>query len=372
MSDKQYDIVFRGDVVIGHALADVKQRMAALFKTDTAKVDALFSGGLSVLKRNLDEPTAKKYQAVLLKAGAQVTVEVAGSAQAKQAQLAQREAERQKRLAARKAQQTTPAVSETPVKKAKTLAERLQEQATVDASAGASAKAAVFSSRDPSAPAVPKAAEDESWSPNTSSVASASSLGSAGAGSADCTESMGEQSHNDSRPPMPEVEEIDAAPPPLISAEQPDLTVAEAEGELLQPHERAKVDVVTVDVSNLSVREASGELLDPTEKPVIDVDIDWQSIDFDVAEVGSDLLLDSERAETIVTQVDISNLSVAPQSGFLVSEDERPQVETVNVDISGISVAPVGADLEPLKSTVSAVSPDISHLSLKGESMYNG
>lgn len=366
MSDKQYDIVFRGDVVIGHALADVKQRMAALFKTDTAKVDALFSGGLSVLKRNLDEPTAKKYQAVLLKAGAQVTVEIAGSAQAKQAQSAQREAERQKRLAARKAQKTTSAVSEVPVKKAKTLAERLQEQAAAESASGASANAAVFSSRDPSARAVPKATEDESWSPNSSSVASVDGS------SAGSTESPGEQGHNNSRPPMPEVEEIDAAPAPVMPAEQSNLTVAEAEGELLQPHERTKVDAVTVDVSNLSVREASGELLDPAEKPIIDVDIDWQAIDFDVAEAGSDLLLDCERAETIVTQVDISNLSVAPQSGFLVSEDERPQVETVNVDISGISVAPVGADLEPLKSTASAVSPDISHLSLKEESVHNG
>ncbi|HEY7884360.1 MAG TPA: hypothetical protein VIC08_05375 [Cellvibrionaceae bacterium] len=69
-----YDLVFRGDIVLGHSLSDVKARMQQLFKADAAKIDALFSGRPVTLKRNMDEATAKKYQAVLSKAGAEVAL----------------------------------------------------------------------------------------------------------------------------------------------------------------------------------------------------------------------------------------------------------------------------------------------------------
>jgi hypothetical protein len=78
MSAPEFDIVFRGDIVIGHALADVKLKLQQLFKTDAAKVDALFTGRPVPLKRNLDEATAQKYRDVLLKAGALVEVVPAG------------------------------------------------------------------------------------------------------------------------------------------------------------------------------------------------------------------------------------------------------------------------------------------------------
>lgn len=78
MSAPEFDIVFRGDIVIGHALADVKMRLQQLFKTDATKVDALFIGRPVPLKRNLDEATAQKYRDVLLKAGALVEVVPAG------------------------------------------------------------------------------------------------------------------------------------------------------------------------------------------------------------------------------------------------------------------------------------------------------
>ena len=78
MSAPEFDVVFRGDIVIGHTLADVKLRMQQLFKTDAAKVDALFTGRPVPLKRNLDEATAQKYRDVLHKAGALVEVVPAG------------------------------------------------------------------------------------------------------------------------------------------------------------------------------------------------------------------------------------------------------------------------------------------------------
>ncbi len=74
MSNSGFDIIFRGDIVFGHQLAEVKRRLQQLFKADAAKIDALFTGRPVPLKRNLDEATANKYRDALLKAGAMVEV----------------------------------------------------------------------------------------------------------------------------------------------------------------------------------------------------------------------------------------------------------------------------------------------------------
>lgn len=74
MSAPEFDIIFRGDIVFGHQLAEVKVRLQQLFKADAAKIDALFTGRPVPLKRNLDEATANKYRDALIKAGAMVEV----------------------------------------------------------------------------------------------------------------------------------------------------------------------------------------------------------------------------------------------------------------------------------------------------------
>ena len=74
MSASQFDIIFRGDIVFGHQLAEVKTRLQQLFKADAAKIDTLFTGRPVPLKRNLDEATAHKYRDALIKAGAMVEV----------------------------------------------------------------------------------------------------------------------------------------------------------------------------------------------------------------------------------------------------------------------------------------------------------
>lgn len=78
-ADQQFDIVFRGDIVLGHQLDAVKARLGQLFKADSNRIEALFTGRPVPLKRNLDEATAKKYQAVLTKAGAEVSLVPAGA-----------------------------------------------------------------------------------------------------------------------------------------------------------------------------------------------------------------------------------------------------------------------------------------------------
>jgi len=72
MADNEFDIIFRGDIVLGHQLGDVKARLQQLFKIDAERVNALFSGRPVPLKRQLDRATAEKYKQVLEKAGARV------------------------------------------------------------------------------------------------------------------------------------------------------------------------------------------------------------------------------------------------------------------------------------------------------------
>lgn len=74
MDTPEFDIIFRGDIVLGHQLAEVKLKLQQLFKTDAAKIDALFTGRPVPLKRNLDEATATKYREALSRAGAVVEV----------------------------------------------------------------------------------------------------------------------------------------------------------------------------------------------------------------------------------------------------------------------------------------------------------
>lgn len=74
MSDTEFDIIFRGDIVIGQQLADVKARLQQLFKADAARIEQLFSGRPVPVKRKISAAEAEKYRAVLLKAGARVDV----------------------------------------------------------------------------------------------------------------------------------------------------------------------------------------------------------------------------------------------------------------------------------------------------------
>ncbi len=70
MSEQTYEVVFGGDLVPGANKDRVVENLAALFKTSNDKITRLFSGGEVILKSNLDEPTAQRYQQTLHKAGA--------------------------------------------------------------------------------------------------------------------------------------------------------------------------------------------------------------------------------------------------------------------------------------------------------------
>lgn len=78
-----FDIIFRGDIMPGHQLPDVKKKLAQLFKADEKKINALFSGAAIPLKKNLEKASAEKYQTVLRQAGADVQISVAGKVAAR-------------------------------------------------------------------------------------------------------------------------------------------------------------------------------------------------------------------------------------------------------------------------------------------------
>lgn len=79
MTEPLFDIIFRGDIVFGHQIVDVKQQLQRLFKVDASKIDALFTGAAIPLKRNVNEARAQKYKQALESAGAKVEIKAAGS-----------------------------------------------------------------------------------------------------------------------------------------------------------------------------------------------------------------------------------------------------------------------------------------------------
>jgi hypothetical protein len=75
-----HNLVFRGDIVLGFPLEQVKQNLQKVFAAEPSKIDALFSGRPVVLKRNLDLASAKKYQTLLERAGAITQIIAANTA----------------------------------------------------------------------------------------------------------------------------------------------------------------------------------------------------------------------------------------------------------------------------------------------------
>ncbi len=75
MSEQLFDVVFFGILQAGKEKELVMQNMAALFKTDAAKLTTYFAGGRKVIKANVKSSTAKKYQAALENIGLVVKIE---------------------------------------------------------------------------------------------------------------------------------------------------------------------------------------------------------------------------------------------------------------------------------------------------------
>ncbi len=70
MIDGKFDVIFRGQIVKGSELNDVKNNLVSLFKSSLNAVEPLFSGADIKIKKSLDYSTAMKYQSALKQAGA--------------------------------------------------------------------------------------------------------------------------------------------------------------------------------------------------------------------------------------------------------------------------------------------------------------
>lgn len=72
MAEEKFDLVFRGELVPGAELGQVKQNLARLFKMDSARIEKLFSGRAIVLKRGMSMDAAAQYRIAIKKAGARL------------------------------------------------------------------------------------------------------------------------------------------------------------------------------------------------------------------------------------------------------------------------------------------------------------
>jgi hypothetical protein len=107
MSEPLFNIVFYGIIQPDKDRDTVVQNMAALFKTDPAKLAPYFAGGRKVIKANVDELVAEKYRVTLENIGLVIKIEDVESA----AETPTKESEKQPETAAQQqtADQTPPA-----------------------------------------------------------------------------------------------------------------------------------------------------------------------------------------------------------------------------------------------------------------------
>ncbi|MCK4834862.1 MAG: hypothetical protein KAT12_08785 [Gammaproteobacteria bacterium] len=75
MSDELFDVVFFGIIQAGKDKETVMQNMAALFKTDAAKLAPYFAGGRKVIKGKINAAAAEKYRAALENVGLTIKIE---------------------------------------------------------------------------------------------------------------------------------------------------------------------------------------------------------------------------------------------------------------------------------------------------------
>ena len=74
MSDQLFEVAFSGKVSDGANPDEVRARVGKMFNADEAKLDQLFSGKRIVIKKNIDQATASKYQTALTRAGAECEI----------------------------------------------------------------------------------------------------------------------------------------------------------------------------------------------------------------------------------------------------------------------------------------------------------
>ena len=253
MTGPLFDIIFRGDIVLGHKIVDVKQQLQRLFKVDASKIDALFTGAATPLKRNVDEASAQKYKKALENAGAKVEIKAAGS------------------------------VTKTSRSAPKTRAVVRPDSASPQVDAPLA--------EEPSSPELsllPLSPFEPPLGPEVNPV-DVPDLDVA---------PVGESLLQDAERSKVEAIDVD------ISG----LSLREAEGELLDEAEKPTVEVLDLDLSDLELAQAGEDLLraeDRVQVPEVDITVSG----LDLAPAGSDM--GQQVTETPPPAPDTSNISLA-------------------------------------------------------------
>lgn len=228
-----FDIIFRGDLVPGHQMPEVKKKLAQLFKADEQKINALFSGAAVPLKKNLDRPTAEKYQKVLQQAGADVQIAAAGKVTAKVAPK-------------RPARKTAPEKAAKPM----SMQERLAQQ-----------------ERDREQAAQEKEAREKQAVEEAGATASGWTLAPAGSDL---------------------LLDNEKSQQPAVEVDVSQLSLRPQEGNLVDQSERTVVDPVVIELADYGLSELGDDLLRSDEKSAEKV-ADVIVPEVDLAPAGSDL-----------------------------------------------------------------------------------
>jgi len=73
-----FDVVFKGEILPGKDVKEVKKRLRMLLKIDAESIERLFSGEPVAVRKNVDEATGRKFEKVFSTAGAVCSLEPSG------------------------------------------------------------------------------------------------------------------------------------------------------------------------------------------------------------------------------------------------------------------------------------------------------
>jgi Fe2+ transport system protein B len=68
--DTLYCVVFKGEIVDGESIDNVKKKLASMFKTDVSSIEKFFTGKAHTVKKDVNLETGEKIKAAFSKAGA--------------------------------------------------------------------------------------------------------------------------------------------------------------------------------------------------------------------------------------------------------------------------------------------------------------
>ena len=281
MSDQQFDIIFRGDIVFGHQLADVKAKLQNLFKADAAKIDALFSGRPVPLKRGLDQASAQKYKEALINAGAQVDIVSSGDV---------------KPVPAPK-----PAVSVEPNL---SLAQRLEQKAAADKEAAEKIAIQKEQATREATQELVANADQTSWS----------------------LAPVGSYLLKPAEKAVVEPVEVD------IST----ISLRPEGGNILDASEQAPAHQAQVATPDFKIADVGSSLINAEEKMELPL-LELELADWTLADLGQDLISQSEKAPVASPLINILDVGLAPVGADL--GQLKPQIKAVAPDISGIRLA---------------------------------